>query len=158
MRRRAAGLSGIFMLTAAVLTLAAAADHAPELHTARFSGSLVREELPAMLRGEGRLRAIQAPPHDLVITWTQAVTVTGHVIGWDSAEIFGAHYGLEAWDDAAGAWRLLYEETANRRERAEHRFPPVTTTRLRFTVFAHPLHYDAVVIRAFRFLPATLPK
>jgi hypothetical protein len=120
---------------------------------ALYGGSLARPGLAAMLGGGERLRMIEILPHNLTIRWTNAVTIACNRIEWDSADVYATHYGLEYWDNTAGAYRLCYEETSNTLARVEHCFAPVNTTRVRFTVFGHPLEYDALVLRGFALTP-----
>lgn len=148
------GLQSLGLIIAVICRLAppsAAAPDLVDLRQATVQGSLVRPDLPALVRGTGTLRVIESPPHDLIITWTQTVTLAAHTVQWDSDTVHATHYGLEAWDGVRGAYVLLYETTSNRQAKVTHRFPPTTTTRVRFTVFAHPEHYYALILRRFQF-------
>ena len=124
------------------------------------------EALPSLclakgMKTEGSLRYIhdvfrgkehqrhQVPPHDLVLVWPQPVTLDTVLARWHDEKTFATHYGLEYWDAAQGGYRLLLEERDNRSPVSLHRFAPVTTKQVRFTVFAHPVSYHALAIRHF---------
>jgi hypothetical protein len=123
-----------------------------DLRRASFTGSLARTELFPMLRDLTLLQVVEAPPHDLIVTWTNPVTIAGHEITWESPTLAAAHYGLEYWDAPAARWQLLYETTSNNLDTCVHRFPAITTSRVRFTVFLHPMRYYGLSIRHLRLL------
>jgi hypothetical protein len=110
------------------------------------SGTLSGKGLAAMLRGDDALRRIRILPHDLGVEWSRPVQLNTLRIEWQDETIYGIHYGLEYWDAAAKRYRLAFVEPANTRPKRTHTFPDITTTRIRFSVFKHPLQYNAVVI------------
>ena len=111
-----------------------------------ISGTLSGSGLAAMLRGDDALRRIRIPPHDLGVEWSRPVQFNTLRIQWKDETIYGIHYGLEYWDVGAKRYRLAFEERSNTRSERTHTFPGITTTRIRFSVFKHPLQYNAVVI------------
>ena len=121
------------------------------------SGSLAGPELLSLLEDDKPMREIRVLPHDLVVTWTQAVRVNTLDVTWHSEERLAEHYGLEIWDDENQCFWLAFEERSNTKVQRSHTFSPITTTHVRFTVFRHPLSYDALVINklALRFQPTS---
>ncbi|NPV46242.1 MAG: hypothetical protein HPY69_04765 [Armatimonadetes bacterium] len=85
------------------------------------------------------------PPHALILAWKQPVTLDTNRILW-LGENRGLWYGLEYWDGVR--WRLLYEERRNLQPEPIYRFAPVTTTRVRFTIYS-VLGQQRVLMRAF---------
>ena len=90
---------------------------------------------------------VAVPPHDLIVQWPSPVSFDTLRIDWDSNSVRGFHYGLEYWDDKAGIYRLVFEESSNDRSDAVHRFRQVTASKIRFTVFRHTVRYHALVLR-----------
>lgn len=86
-----------------------------------------------------------APPHTLILAWKEPVTLDTNRIRW-LGENRGLWYGLEWWDGVR--WRLLYEERRNLQPEPIYRFGPITTTRVRFTIYA-ALGQQRVLMRAF---------
>ncbi|MDE0839631.1 MAG: hypothetical protein OSB41_11340 [Kiritimatiellae bacterium] len=111
-----------------------------------ISGTLSGDGLAAMLRGDDALRRIRIPPHDLGVKWSRPVQLNTLRVQWQDETIYGIHYGLEYWDASAKRYRLAFEERTNTQPERTHTFSTITTTRIRFSVFKHPLQYNAVVI------------
>jgi len=155
MSRRPSYLLPLMLLSLAVRAPArdgppprqAAANLLRRAHGPVFSGSLACLVTDAFLEGQEPLKQILMPPQDLVVTWPAPMTFSRHRVEWQDRDIRATHYGLEYWDAATRQYRLIYEVRRNTDALRVHRFPPVTTKRIRFTVFEHPLRYESVVIR-----------
>lgn len=93
------------------------------------------------------------PPHALILAWKQPVTLDTNRILW-LGENRGLWYGLEYWDGVR--WRLLYEERRNLQPEPIYRFEPVTTTRVRFTIYS-VLGQPRVLMRAFELYGLSQP-
>ncbi len=85
------------------------------------------------------------PPHALVLQWRQPVTITTHRLRW-MGENRGVWYGLEAW--VGDGWKLLYEDPRNLQPEPVYQFAAVTTSRVRFTVYA-VTGQQRMLLRAF---------
>lgn len=114
-----------------------------------LGGSLGDAGVREMLLGRAELKAILVPPHHLTVRWPRPVSMGACRVEWQGAGTHATHYGMECWDEAAGRYRLLYEVVGNREVARVHRFIRVRTSRIRFTIFEHPVGYHATVLRRF---------
>ena len=96
-------------------------------------------------------------PQTLELDFNRKVSIYRNVIYWYSLNIRGVAYKLEYWDDRKKKWELIYEEENNQKKVAEYSFPPVSTSRIRFTMFRFA-GQNRVVMREFELYGKELEK
>jgi len=73
-------------------------------------------------------------PQMATLVWGHPVTFNTVVLRWDGPQSFPQRYSLEWWDGTQ--YHLLNETRENDAPLSIHTVPPVTTTRLRLTIYA----------------------
>ena len=87
-------------------------------------------------------------PIAVILAWSEAITCNTLLIRWCSRKEPGQHYGVEWWDGKG--YRLLFERRDNADDVSVHAFAPVTTARLRLTIFKMPVSYYCGLVRLFQ--------
>jgi len=97
-----------------------------------------------------------AKPYSMVLTWPQPVTFNTNTVLWGADNFdYGTDFGLEYWDEAKGGYVLAYEEKANTSKLSIHSFDPITTSKIRFTIFT--CKTPSIALSIARFQIANVP-
>jgi len=87
-------------------------------------------------------------PIAAIVAWPEPITCNTLVIRWGSSKEPAEHYGIEWWDGKG--YQLLFETKGNADGVSIHTFEPVTTSRLRLTLFTMPVRYYCTLVRQFQ--------
>ena len=108
------------------------------------SDFLLKAPMDDELRG---MRYYGSLPVCVTFSWPAPVTFDASRIVWYSPMRLAEDYGLEWWD--GNAWRVVFHDEHNASGESIAMFEPITTEKVRLTVFKATRNYETLRVRAF---------